>query len=151
VERIAKGDPPDEFGRLDQVRLLPWLLAGFLGLIAVTATTALLVTAVKRRRRDMAVLRAAGLEGRGVRAIVVAQAVTVSIMGLIVGVPVGIILGRTVWRVVTEDLGVGMHLVVPVLPILAMVVTVLLVDVAVSLLPARRATRTSPATSLRAE
>lgn len=151
VKRIMAGDRPDEFARLDEVRPLPWLLAGFLGLIAVTATAALLISAVQRRRHDMAILRAAGLEGRGVRAIVAAQSMLVSIIGLAFGIPLGLIAGRLVWRSVAEDLGVQVHLELPLLAVLATVVVVVLVDVVVSSIPARRAVRAHPADELRAE
>ena len=58
-------------------------------------------------------LRAAAslLRGRraatGVRLIVAAQATTVSVLGLLIGVPLGLVIGRAVWRVVAGDLGVG--------------------------------------------
>lgn len=151
IERILAGDRPDELVRIDEVRALPWLLAGFLGLIAIIATAVVLTSAVQRRRCDFAVLRAVGLDGRGVRGIVLAQATLISILGLAWGVPLGILAGRLLWRTVAEDLGVGVHLEVPFLPVLATTAAVLLVDVIISLVPARRALRALPADELKAD
>lgn len=151
LAREAAGTRPDEFTRLDEVHALPWLLAAFLGLIAVTATMALLVTAVRRRRHDFAVLRTEGLDGAGLRAIVVAQAVTVSLLGLLIGVPTGLVIGRQVWRLVAESMGVRVLHTIPIAAIAGTMAAVVLVDLAISLWPARQASRVRPAVVLRAE
>ena len=52
--------PPSRIEELKQLRRLPLFLAAFLGLLAVTAVGHAVATAVRRRRRDLAVLRAVG-------------------------------------------------------------------------------------------
>ena len=141
IDRQLSGNRPDEFDRLDEVRLIPWLLAGFLGLLAITATTSLLVSAVRRRAQAIAVLRAVGLEPRAVRSIVVAQATTVSVLGLLVGMPLGAIAGRSVWRLVAEGLGVTIRPSVPLLLVVCVALAVLVTTAVAALVPAHRAVR----------
>ncbi len=142
---------PDEFDRLAEVRSLPWLLAALLGVLAIATMTSMLIVTVRRQRRDLAVLRAVGVAGGGVRRIVSVQALVVSAMGLIVGVPLGIVIGRVAWMSVARGLGVVVHTSVPVLWLLAIVVAVIVVDLVSSLLPARSAARLRPAETLRSE
>ena len=142
---------PDAFDRLTEVRSLPWLLAALLGVLAVATMASMLIVTVRRQRRDLAVLRAVGIAGGGVRRIVSVQALVVSAMGLVVGVPLGIIIGRVAWMSVARGLGVVVHTSVPVLWLLAIVVAVIAVDLVSSLLPARSAARLRPAETLRSE
>jgi hypothetical protein len=142
---------PDEFDRLAEVRSLPWLLAALLGVLAIATMASMLIVTVKRQRRDLAVLRAVGIAGGGVRRIVSVQALVVSAMGLVVGVPLGIVIGRVAWMSVAGGLGVVVHTSVPVLWLVAIVVAVIAVDLVSSLLPARSAARLRPAETLRSE
>ena len=151
VANIAKGDRPDEFGRLDEVRSLPWFLALYLGLLAAMATVSLLISAVRRRRHDIAILRATGLDRTGVRGIVLTQSFIVSLLGLLVGIPCGVVIGRLVWRAVAQDLGVAVETSVPVLIIAVLACAVIVLDALVSLIPAYRATRAPTARTLRVE
>ena len=96
---------PDEFDRLAEVRSLPWLLAALLGVLAIATMTSMLIVTVRRQRRDLAVLRAVGIAGGGVRRIVSVQALVVSAMGVVVGVPLGIVIGRVAWMSVARGLG----------------------------------------------
>lgn len=87
---------------LRQVRQLPLFLAGFLAVLAIGAVGHALATAVRRRRHDVAVLRALGLTRRQCRTVVVTQASLLALIGLLVGVPLGVALGRMVWRYVAD-------------------------------------------------
>ena len=95
--------PPLVIGQLRVARQLPLFLGGFLALLAVGAIGHALATAVRRRRHDVAVLRALGLTRRQARLIVVVQATLLAVVGLLFGVPLGLALGRTVWRVVADN------------------------------------------------
>jgi len=93
---------PTQVAEIRQVRTLPIVLGLFLGLLAVGAVGHALATAVRRRRQDLAVLRALGMTRRQCRWVVITQATVLAVVGLIVGVPLGLALGRTVWRVVAD-------------------------------------------------
>ncbi len=94
--------PLSQVKALRQVRVLPLLLGLFLAVLAVGAVGHALATAVRRRSHDLAVLRALGLTRTQCRWIVVTQASVLAVIGLIFGVPLGIAVGRTVWRAVAD-------------------------------------------------
>lgn len=97
-----KPDPLAEVGELRQVRLLPIALGVFLALLAVGAVGHALATAVRRRSHDLAVLRALGMTQWQCRWVVVTQASVLAAIGLLFGLPLGIAIGRTVWRAVAD-------------------------------------------------
>jgi hypothetical protein len=95
-------DPIDEIAALHEVDQLPKLLGLFLAVLAVGAVGHALATAVRRRSHDLAVLRAVGMTQRQCRSVVVVQATVLAVIGLIFGVPLGLAVGRSVWRVVAD-------------------------------------------------
>jgi ABC-type lipoprotein release transport system permease subunit len=99
---VMPADLPNEVAQLRQSRALPVLLAGFLTVLAVGAVGHALATAVRRRRHDVAVLRALGMTRTQSRAVVVTQASVLALVGLAFGLPLGIALGRVVWRYVAD-------------------------------------------------
>jgi predicted lysophospholipase L1 biosynthesis ABC-type transport system permease subunit len=94
--------PPPAMALLRQVQVLPVLLGIFLAVLAVGAVGHALATAVRRRRHDLAVLRALGMTRWQTRGVVVTQATVLALVGLVFGVPLGVALGRSVWRVVAD-------------------------------------------------
>jgi predicted lysophospholipase L1 biosynthesis ABC-type transport system permease subunit len=91
-----------EVQQLRDVQQLPVILAGFLAVLAVGAVGHALATAVRRRRHDVAVLRALGMTRVQARWTVVVQATLLAMVGLAFGVPLGVALGRVLWRVVAD-------------------------------------------------
>ena len=94
---------------LRDVAFLPLALAAFLGLLAVAAVGYALSIAVRRRRHELAVLRALGLTRRQSRLVIFTQATLLAVVGLAFGVPLGIALGRTVWRAATGMVPLAYH------------------------------------------
>jgi FtsX-like permease family/MacB-like periplasmic core domain len=94
---------PTELFEIRDVRVLPVVLGGFLAVLAVGAVGHALATAVRRRRRDVAVLRALGMTGCQARGVVIIQATVLAGVGLLFGVPLGVALGRTVWQAVANS------------------------------------------------
>lgn len=103
VEAVIVSPEPSRLAELRQVRRLPLLLAAFLGVLAIGAVGHALATAVRRRRHDIAVLRALGVTRWQCRAMVITQATLLALFGLVVGVPAGVALGQTLWRVVADN------------------------------------------------
>jgi len=151
IAGIAPADVPPELSNLREVRVLPRLLAGVLALLAAAAVAYVLADSVRRRRRDLATLRAMGMTPGGARAILNMQGTAIGLVGLALGVPLGVAAGRIGWRLVTAR--VPLQFVGP----LALVSTLLLVPAAIALVnllaiwPGRRAARLRPAEILRAE
>ena len=142
---------PVEVDRVRQVDWLPAVLAVFMGTLAVAAVGHALVTAVWRRRSDLAVLKTLGLTRRQVRATVAWQATALSVVGLAVGVPLGLGAGRIAWRLVADGLGVSTSATVPILGVIATVIGGIALANLTAALPARAAARTRPAVVLRSE
>jgi hypothetical protein len=103
---LAPPEPPTTLAEVQQIRVLPVFLAGFLALLALGAIGHALATAVRRRRHDVAVLRALGMTRWQSRAVVVTQATVLALVGVAIGVPLGIALGRTLWRYVADSMPV---------------------------------------------
>lgn len=144
-------DVSSAIAQLRQVRTLPIALGIFLAGLAIAAVGHALATAVRRRAPDIAVLRALGMTPWQSRWIVVVQATVLMLAGLAFGVLMGLALGRSLWHVVADY--TPLQYVPPTaVAALALIAPVaLLVGMALSALPARRAARTRVAVVLRAE
>ena len=136
---------------LEQLGGLPAGVAAIVGSIAVLALANALVVAVRRRRRDLAVLRAMGFTRRQTAVSVVVMALAIVAIGVVVGVPVGMAIGATLWRAtasgafVLSDAYFRWELLL--LPVLGAVVIALVA----ATIPARQAAAQSSAEGLRAE
>ena len=118
---VSGAGTPADLVNFGQVEDLPLLLGLALGAAALLTLAHLLLTAVRRRRRDLAVLRVLGLTGRQVRATVSWMAVTVALTALAAGVPVGIACGRLAWEFFAGQLGVQPVTEVPAVPVVVLV------------------------------
>jgi hypothetical protein len=142
--------PPPEVRDLSGVSGLPLILAFVLMLLACGIIAHTLLTSVRRRRRDLAVLKTVGFVTRQVRATVAWQATALACAGLIVGVPLGLLAGRWAWVLFASQVAIVPAPVISPLTLLAIPV-VLLVANAIAAIPARSAARTQPAVILRTE
>src|SRR5207245_10821833 len=79
------------FGRVDD---LPLVAAAVLGLIAVAVLAHTLLTAIRRRQRDLAILKTLGFVRRQVAGTIVGQATTLAVGALAIGLPQGVATGR---------------------------------------------------------
>ena len=142
---------PQTLENLRFVRSLPFLLAGFLVLLGIGAVGHSLVSAVRHRRHELAVLRTLGITPRQAWATSAWQATTLAVVGLVVGVPLGVAIGRTLWRWIADAAPIFY---VPPLALSAVLVAVpatLLLANALAALPGRSAARLRPAEVLRSE
>ena len=78
---------PSEIGNLDEAGPLPWMLAAFLAALAVAGLLHAFVTVLRVRRRDVVIGRALGLTGAGARSAARWTASTMTIAGVLIGVP----------------------------------------------------------------
>jgi len=131
-------------------RTLPLQLSVLFALAAFATLVHVLLTSVRRRRRDLAILQTLGFTRRQVMATVVWQAMTLSGLALLIGVPIGILVGRLGWSAFAYRLGVVSEPVVAPLSLLVIPVT-LVVALLVSLGPGLVARHVRPATVLKAE
>src|SRR5712691_9638630 len=131
--------PPGEVELLRDVAVLPIALGGFLALLAVGAVGHALATAVRRRRHELAVLRVLGMTRRQARMVVITQASVLTLIGLAFGVPLGLAVGRGVWRVVADSTPLAYHTPLALLALLLIAPAGLLAANLLAAWPAHRA------------
>jgi hypothetical protein len=142
---------PAEIVNYRTIGFTPILLVAGLGLGAVAALALTLAASVRRRRRDLALLKTLGFTQRQLAAAVSWQASVAAVVGIVVGVPVGIVLGRWLWVLFARLIFAVPEPTVPVLSVVLIALgTVVLANV-VAAAPARSAARTSTALMLRVE
>lgn len=148
VEPLTEPTDILNFGR---VQSMPFVLGAILATIAAATLAHLLLSAVRRRRRDLAILKTLGLVRGQVASTVAWQATTVVVVSLVVAVPLGVALGRWVWTLLADDLGVVARPQVPLLALVVVAGAAVLLANAIALVPGQIAARTHPATDLRSE
>jgi ABC-type lipoprotein release transport system permease subunit len=145
----ANDDAPSNVDNLDELGALPAVLASFLALLAVVAVVHALVSTPRRRGHDLAVLRVLGFVGAQMRSTLRWQALTVVAVGLLVGVPSGIIAGRRIWSALARAIGVVDDWSFPWLTVVIVVPVALGVAALLAVLPGRAAARVPPGRVLR--
>jgi ABC-type lipoprotein release transport system permease subunit len=148
---VLPADRPVDLVNFGRVKTLPLVLGGLLGLFATATLAHLLVTSIRRRRRDLAVLKILGLAPGQVRSTVAWQSTTLALVAVLVGVPLGMAAGRSVWLLFAHQLGIVPEPVFPLLALGLLAVATLAVANVVAVLPGRAAARTQPALVLRSE
>ncbi len=142
---------PLEVARVQQIDALPTVLAGFLAMLGIVSVGFVLASSVRRRGRALAILKTLGFSRRQVSATIAWQATTVAVFGVLIGIPLGVIVGRAIWRSIAEGIGVVSTPDVPIgLLVVVALVTVALANL-IAAVPAWVAARTQPARVLRSE
>ena len=142
---------PDRIVNLARVDAFPSVVAAFLVLVAAVASGHALVMSVRRRARDLALLKALGFVGSQVRATVAWQATTLAAVGVVLGVPAGLVIGRAAWAIVARRLGIDYHIPFPWLALTVAVPAIFVVANLIAAAPGQRAARIRPADALRSE
>ena len=137
-----------EFGSAQRI---PLALSGLLALAAIGTLAHVLVTSIRRRRRDLAMLKTLGFVRRQVSATVAWQATTLASIALLIGLPLGVAVGRWGWTLFADAIGVLPVPVVDLPPLLLAIPATLLLANLIALFPGRLAAATRPAAVFRAE
>jgi hypothetical protein len=136
---------------LGRLRTLPLVLGVFFALLAAATVAHALVTTVRRRRHDLAVLRTLGFTRRQSRLAIAWQATLLAVVGLVVGIPLGIAAGRLVWRSIADRFPVDYVSPLAIVAVLVAVPAAVAVANALAAGPAWAAARIRPAEVLRTE
>jgi hypothetical protein len=131
--------------------LTPFLLAMALAGGATIALGLTLVASVRRRRRELAILKAIGFTPGQLQWSVLWQAGIVALVGIVVGVPLGVALGRWLWTLFAEEIGAVPAPAIPFGSLLLASLIALALAVGLSAVPGRIAARTPALTALTAE
>ena len=142
---------PTQVSNLGLVSGQPLWLAFVIGLLAGAALIHALVTSVRSNRRQIGVLKSIGFTKRQVMSTVAWHASLLTGAALVVGIPLGIVIGRVTWSAIIDQLGVVSSPIVPLGGVLAVALLVLVVANLAALGPGWAAARTRAATALRTE
>lgn len=105
VDAITEEFLGSQFLDIGQVVNLPIVVAALLALLAVGVVAQVIVGSTQARRGELGVLRALGFRPLQIRAAIVVQALALSGSVLVVGLPLGIALGRGAWHTFALSLG----------------------------------------------
>jgi predicted lysophospholipase L1 biosynthesis ABC-type transport system permease subunit len=150
----VKGSDPNRYGTTVsetlKARTLPLQLSILFAFAAFATLVHVLLTSVRRRKRDLAILQTLGFRRRQIAATVAWMSLILTGLALLIGVPIGMLLGRLGWSAFAYRLGVINEPVLSPYSILVIPIT-LVAALLVSLGPGLVARRVKPAAVLKAE
>jgi len=138
-----------EIVNVTELRSAPLILIRLLALALFGGFALSIVVSVRDRQRELAILRVLGFRDSNLRASVRWQAFTMMFVGLIVGVPLGVLVGRSAWRAFANQLGVVPRASIPTWILITTIVGSVLLALVAAIVPARSATRTKSGLVLR--
>jgi predicted lysophospholipase L1 biosynthesis ABC-type transport system permease subunit len=136
------------FGRTNN---LPTIVAAVMAALAAATLTHAMVTSVRRRQREFAILESIGLVRRQRSVIIVANATTFACATAIIGIPTGLVVGRWAWTEAAHALGIPAEPTTDAATIAVVVIGLFLIANLIALLPAAMARRTRAADALHTE
>ncbi len=142
---------PAEIATYRTMGVAPTLLAAALAVGAIAALGLTLVASVRKRRRDLALLKTLGFTERQLMSAVAWQASVAAVIGIVIGIPLGIVVGRWLWTLFARQIYAVPQPSVPVLSVALVALGALVLANVVAALPALIAARTPTALLLRAE
>lgn len=141
---------PARIVNMHGVRDVPLLGIAFAAVLGAIILAYVIVAGTRTHRRELAVLRAIGLENRRVRRVVLWQGALTAVVMVAIGLPLSLVAGSVLWRRVASDTGVPAGSVEP-RAIFLVAPAALVVAVAASLVATFRLRRSSVAEMLREE
>jgi hypothetical protein len=142
---------PAEIVNYRSTGVTPAYLSSGLALGAVTALGLTLFASVRRRRRDLALLKTFGFTHRQLAATVAWQSSVAVLIGTVVGLPLGIVVGRFLWTLFARAIYAVPQPSVPALTIVLIALGALVLANIVAVFPGQIAGRTPTALLLRTE
>ena len=119
----------------------PLIFGTILAAFGAATLVHLLVVSVARRRREIGLLKVLGFVNRQVGSVVAWQATPLAGIGIIIGTPLGVVIGRAVWTAFARNLGAVPVPVVPIWFLVALLAGVVTVANLIAIGPALVATR----------
>jgi ABC-type lipoprotein release transport system permease subunit len=149
--QLTTPGPPADLVNFGRVQNLPLIFGAIVGLLGAATLAQTLITSIRRRRRDLSVLKTLGFSAAQVRGAVAWQATTFVVVAVAIGLPLGVAAGRLAWSRFANHLGALSEPVTPPLPLLLTVTAAILVANLIATVPAAIAGRMRPAVVLRTD
>jgi putative ABC transport system permease protein len=148
---VSTSDVPKGVLNYRRLSQLPLVLAGLLAALAAGTLAHMLVSSIRRRRRDLAILKTLGFARRQLRDAVAWQAAIFTLVALAIALPLSIVVGRWTWNVIARYGGFAAATILPPVQFAIVAAGALTVGLIVAAWPARAAARTPAAVVLRTE
>jgi lipoprotein-releasing system permease protein len=143
--------PPGSVGRVAQISRLPLALAAFVAMLAVIALFHGLMLLIRRRRGDLATLRALDFTPAQVAGSIASAGTVTALLGVAVGMPLGLVATVLLSSSVIAHIDVVPGVWLPVRATLIGVLIVVVIANAAAALPATAAARIRSCSGLRTE
>jgi ABC-type lipoprotein release transport system permease subunit len=147
-------EPWPPTGRQEALRStddLPMVFGCFVGAMTVGALLHALTTTERRRRHEVAVMQVIGLTRTQARRTVAWHAFVGAVCGTALGIPIGVLIGRTTWEAVARSLPALERTPAAWWPVAAAVPLAVAVAIVLATWPMARTARREPALILRTE
>ena len=144
-------DLPPAVVNLRRARSTPFLVASVLAALAVLSMSHQVITATRRRRRDLAMLRALGAERRWVSRALRWQVAVLWVAVSVAALPLGVAAGRLAYDAYIDRIGARTDISVPFVWFAALVAGLLVLGAATAMIAARSIRREAPARTLATE
>jgi predicted lysophospholipase L1 biosynthesis ABC-type transport system permease subunit len=148
---IREAIPQVDVRNLGRLRRVPLLIAGLIGLLALATVIHALVTMLQRNRTTLAVLAALGFTRRQRRGVAVFASMALVLIGVVIGIPFGLVLGQRIWRSVSDGIDLPSSWALPWTTLVLASLGALVLAAVVALLASRRTVRMTPSEQLRVE
>jgi ABC-type antimicrobial peptide transport system permease subunit len=142
---------PAEIVNFRSMVTTPAILAGVLAAGALAGLALSLNASVRRRRRDLALLKSLGFTNRQLALSVAWQSSVVAVVGAVIGIPLGVWAGRELWLLFARSIDAVPSPTVPAVTLTLVGVGALVFANLVAAFPERVAARTPAALVLRTE
>ena len=136
---------PSAIVNVARVRSIPFVLAAFLGALALLTVVYVMLSSVQSRRKDVAILRSIGADRGWIARAVQWQATIFTLLPVAIGIPLGLIIGRSVFGSFADSIGTLNDPSIPVLLLALIAGGLLVLANAIAAVPAYRANRLAPA------
>jgi ABC-type antimicrobial peptide transport system permease subunit len=129
----------------------PLTLAVSLAAAVLVSLAATVLASARRRRRELAVLKALGLTRRQLRDVISWQTTTILVIALAIGFPLGVAVGRSTWDAFAASIGVVPVAVIPLVTLILGLLVLLAVGNVLTAAPGVFAAHRPAADALHAE
>lgn len=148
---IRAATPQVDLRNVGRLRAVPWLIAALVAALALATVLHSLITMMGRSRTALAVMAALGLTRGQRRSIGVIACVSLVAIGVMIGVPSGLVLGARLWDAVAASIDLPSPSLISWSTVGIAAAAALTVAAVVALSVARGPLRTAPGEQLRVE
>jgi hypothetical protein len=148
---VVSVERPAEIVNYRSMGSTPALLGAALAAGAAAGLALTLLTSVRRRRHDLALLKTLGFTRRQLAATVAWQSTVAVVIGTVIGIPIGLLVGRSLWDQFARELHVVAQPTIPAFTVVSVAVGAVVLANLVAAIPGRQAANTETAVLLRAE